>query len=48
MACDRYQQERLIVRTTRPVETLTLLGDEESVEWAKGLIEAINNAGKKP
>jgi RNA polymerase sigma factor (sigma-70 family) len=44
MAWDRYQDERLTVRTTRPVVTLTLIGSKESVEWASGVIRALNAA----
>jgi RNA polymerase sigma factor (sigma-70 family) len=44
MAWDRYHDERLTVRTTRPVETLTLIGPRESVEWAGGVIKALNAA----
>jgi RNA polymerase sigma factor (sigma-70 family) len=44
MAWDKYQDERLTVRTTRPVETLTLIGTKESVEWASGVIKALTAA----
>jgi RNA polymerase sigma factor (sigma-70 family) len=44
MAWDKYQDERLTVRMTRPVVTLTLIGSKESVEWASGVIKALNAA----
>lgn len=44
MAWDKYHDERLTVRTTRPVETLALIGPKESVEWASGVIKALNAA----
>jgi RNA polymerase sigma factor (sigma-70 family) len=44
MAWDKYQDARLTIRTTRPVETLTLIGSKESVEWATGVIKALNAA----
>jgi RNA polymerase sigma factor (sigma-70 family) len=44
MAWDKYHDDRLTVRTTMPVETLTLVGSKESVEWARGVIKALNAA----